>query len=148
MRARPVHVPAGAFHDGQAVDEGGRPAVDGRIQAGGPRAAGVSRRAACARAAQALQELGFGDADILQFTCEDLCSRMDEMLRHASEFAGFGYEVVLMRRYKALCEQGGCGWLLVYAPHDEQAAQVADIALRGEALTAVKYHRLVEEDLV
>ena len=61
---------------------------------------------------------------------------------------GFGYEVVLMRRYRTLCEEGTCSWLLVYAPNDEQTQRVADIALRFDALTAVKYNRLVEEDLL
>lgn len=98
-------------------------------------------------AARALREAGFADGDILDFSGAEHAARMNEMLDHASDFAGFGYEIVLMRRYKELCRQG-CTWLLVYAPEDEEAARVADVARRLHALTAVKYHRLVEEDLI
>jgi hypothetical protein len=99
-------------------------------------------------AAQALHEAGFADDDILDFTCRDLCSRMEQMLQHASEFSGFGYEVVLMKRYKALCDENLCSWVLVYAPDDGQTQPVAEAARRHGALTAVKYHRLAEEDLI
>jgi hypothetical protein len=61
--------------------------------------------------------------------------------------AGFGYEVTLMRKYQELARDG-CGWLLVYAPDDERAAKVADVAQRFGARAAEKYHRLVVEDLL
>jgi hypothetical protein len=98
-------------------------------------------------ATQALREAGFEAEDILDFSCAEQSDRMDQMLEHASEFAGFGYEIVLMRRYQELCKDG-CSWLLVYAPHEAEAQRVGEAAQRFGALTAVKYHRLVEEDLV
>jgi hypothetical protein len=98
-------------------------------------------------AARALREAGFHDEDILDFSGPEHAARMSQLLDHASEFAGFGYEIVLMRRYQELNRQG-CSWLLVYAPGDEQAQRVAEVARRFGALSAVKYHRLVEEDLV
>ena len=69
------------------------------------------------------------------------------MLDHASDFAGFGYEITLMRRYQELAREGA-GWLLVYAPDDAKTDKVADIAQRFNALAAEKYHRLVVEDLL
>lgn len=99
------------------------------------------------QAAQALREAGFDEEDILDFSGPEHAGRMNQLLDHASEFAGFGYEIVLMRRYKKLCGEG-CSWLLVYAPEDEEAQRAAEIAKRFGALTAVKYHRLVEEDLI
>jgi hypothetical protein len=101
-----------------------------------------------ARAAyEALRRAGFSDEDVLDFTGPEYATRMQQMLDHASEFAGFGYEIVLMRRYKLLCSDG-CLWFLVYTPDDASTQRVADVAKRFNALTAVKYHRLVEEDLL
>ena len=99
------------------------------------------------RAVQALRDAGFDEEDILDFSADEQHERMEQMIDHASDFAGFGYEIVLMRRYKALSEEG-CRFLLVYAPEDDEAARVAEIAQRFDAPAAVKYHRLVEEDLV
>ena len=98
-------------------------------------------------AARKLRDAGFAEEDILDFSGEEHARRMKEMIDHASDFAGFGYEIVLMRRYQELC-RAGCSWLLVYAPDDGKGERVAEVARRFEALTAVKYHRLVEEDLV
>ena len=98
-------------------------------------------------AEQALRDAGFDEEDVLHFSAGEHAGRMDEMLDHASDFAGFGYEIVLMRRYKKLSGEG-CRWLLVYAPTDEEGERVGDIARRFGSPMAVKYHRLVEEDLV
>jgi hypothetical protein len=101
-----------------------------------------------ARAAEeALRQANFDEEDVLHFSAGEHAGRMDDMLDHASDFAGFGYEIVLMRRYKRLCGEG-CRWLLIYAPSDEEGETVGDIARRFGSPMAVKYHRLVEEDLV
>jgi uncharacterized membrane protein len=52
-----------------------------------------------------------------------------------------------MRRYQALAREG-CSWLLVYAPDEAQTRRVADAARRNGALLAVKYNRLLIEDLI
>lgn len=98
-------------------------------------------------ASRALREAGFAEADILDFSAPEHAERMNQLLEHASGAAGFGYEIVLMRRYQELNRQG-CSWLLVYAPEDDQTERVAEVARRFGALSAVKYHRLAEEDLV
>jgi hypothetical protein len=102
---------------------------------------------AAAQAVRALRNAGFEAEDILQYTAAEENDEMDRMLRHASDFSGFGYEVSLMRRYKQLAEQGA-SWLIVYAPDDERAARVADTVKAQGALMAEKYHRLVIEDLI
>jgi hypothetical protein len=99
-------------------------------------------------AVQVLRARGFVDEDFIELSCKEMCSRMERMLGHTSEFAGFGYEVVLMRRYKAICDKGGCNWLLVYAPDEAHAQYVAEVARRFEALSSVRYGRLVEEEFV
>ena len=105
------------------------------------------RQEQLAEVLQALRDAGFGDEDILDFSADEHAGRMEQMLDHASDFAGFGYEVVLMRRYKTLAEKG-CEFLLIYAPEDDETARVSEVAERFGLPSAVKYHRLVEEDLV
>lgn len=103
--------------------------------------------ARAARAVQALLAQGFERDDILEYTAAEENDQMDRMLQHTSEFAGFGYEVTLMRRYKELATQGA-SWLIVFAPEEAQAGRVAAVAREHGALLAEKYHRLVIEDLI
>lgn len=98
-------------------------------------------------ARQALRDIGFDDEDVLHYSADEEREQMDSMLAHASELAGFGYEVTLMRRYQALAREG-CGWLLVYAPDAPHAERVTEVARRFGARSAVKYHWLVVEDLL
>jgi hypothetical protein len=98
-------------------------------------------------AAQELRAAGFADEDILEYTADEERAQMEHMLAHASEFAGFGYEVTLMRRYQALAKEG-CSWLLVYSPDEKHAQTVADVARRFNAKLAERYHWLVVEDLI
>jgi len=100
-----------------------------------------------AAAASALRTAGFEADDILEYTAAEEDDEMDRMLQHASDLAGFGYEVSLMRRYQELAKEGA-SWLIVFAPEDDQASRVADVAKTHGALMAEKYHRLVIEDLI
>lgn len=100
-----------------------------------------------ARTVQALLAQGFERDDILEYTAAEENDEMDRMLQYTSDFAGFGYEVTLMRRYKELAGQGA-SWLIVFAPEDDQAERVAAAAREHGALLAEKYHRLVIEDLI
>jgi len=102
---------------------------------------------AARRARQALLDAGFADADILVYTSAELEPELSRLLRVTPGSAGFGYEVVLMRRYLALAQED-VGWLVVYAPADQQAAKVAEVAKRYGARSAVRYHTLANEDLV
>lgn len=103
--------------------------------------------AQASRAAQALRHEGFGAADIVQYSAVEEAETMRDLLGAASGTAEFGHEVLLMRRYRELAEQG-CGWLVVFAPDDAHAERVARVARRCEARLAEKYHRLVVEDLI
>jgi hypothetical protein len=69
------------------------------------------------------------------------------MIDHASDFASFGYEITLMRRYQSLARQG-CSWLLVYAPNEPHTRRVVEVAQQNDALLAVKCNRLVIEDFI
>lgn len=96
---------------------------------------------------KALRAAGLANDDILTFTSGELFPDLSEMMRNASGAAGFGYEITLMRRYMTLASEG-VGWLVVYAPEEEQTAQIAAIAKQFGARSAVRYGRLVHEDLV
>jgi len=103
--------------------------------------------AVAAEANAALLQAGFKTEDILSYTSAELFPNLDEMMRHASGAAGFGYEITLMRRYMTLASEG-VGWVVVYAPDDAQTARVKDIAARLGARSAVHYGRLLHEDLI
>lgn len=103
------------------------------------------------RAAQAVRalrdEAGCGPQDILEYTAAEENDEMDRMLAQTSEFAGFGYEVTLMRRFQRLAKEGA-SWLIVYAPGDEQVMRVAEVLRRFDCWLAVKYHWLAVEELI
>ena len=98
-------------------------------------------------AVEALRAAGFAAEDILAYTPEEATPRLRERVREASGAAGFGYEIVLLRRYLSYAEQGA-GWLIVYAPDDAAVQRVVDVATRFNAKCAVRYHRLANEDLI
>lgn len=98
-------------------------------------------------AVQALRAAGFAPEDILEYTAAEEDDEMDRMLQHASDFAGFGYEVSLMRRYQELAKEGA-SWLIVYAPDEKRSYQVGDIVKAHDAVMAEKYNHLTIEDLL
>jgi len=99
------------------------------------------------QAVEALRGAGFADQDILAYTAAEATPRLQERVRAASGAAGFGYEIVLMRRYLSYAEQGA-GWLIVYAPDDAAVQRIVEVARRFNAKCAVRYHRLANEDLI
>ena len=103
--------------------------------------------AVTAEAVAALRAAGSTDEDILAYRADEATPRLRERVRTASEAAGFGYEITLMRRYLAYAEQGA-GWLIVYAPDAAAVQRIVDVAKRFHALCAVRYHRLANEDLI
>ena len=109
--------------------------------------AGFTNDAVAAKAAADLHAHGFKAEDILSYTSAEVLKRLREMVAGASEAAGFGYEITLMKRYLALAETGA-GWLIIYSPDDEHTEKVTKVATDLKALCAVRYGRLVNEDLV
>ena len=103
--------------------------------------------AVTAQAVAALRSAGLAEEDTLSYLASEATPRLRERVRTASESAGFGYEITLMRRYLAFAEHGA-GWLIVYAPSDDAAEKITEVAKRFGALCAVRYHRLANEDLI
>ena len=100
-----------------------------------------------ADAKKSLLGAGFAEDDILTYTSGELFPDLDAMMRNASGAAGFGYEITLMRRYMTLASEG-CGWLIVYAPDEEQIKKVAVVAKQFSARSAGHYGRFASEDLI
>ena len=100
-----------------------------------------------AQAVRALRDSGFDAQDILEYTAAEEDDEMHRMLQHTSDFAGFGYEVTLMRRYQKLARDGA-SWLIVYAPDDARTSRVALAVRPHGALLAEKYNHLMIEDLI
>lgn len=109
--------------------------------------AGFTSDAVAAAGAAALHAQGFEVEDVLTYTSAEVIQRLREMVSGASEAAGFGYEITLMRRYLSLAE-AGAGWLIIYSPDDAATEKVTQVATDLKALCAVRYGRLVNEDLV
>ena len=103
--------------------------------------------AVATQAEQALHAAGFTAGDVLAYTSEAVEPRLQKMVDTAGQGAGFGYEITLLRRYLVLAGEG-CGWLIVYCPEDDATARVTDVAAKHNAKSAVKYNRLVNEELV
>ena len=103
--------------------------------------------AVSADAVAALRAGGCVEEDLLVYRAEEATPRLRERVQSASQAAGFGYEITLMRRYLAYAEQGA-GWLIVYAPDEAAVLRIIDVARRFHALCAVQYHRLTSEDLI
>ena len=103
--------------------------------------------AVAAQAVAALRTAGLADEDILAYLASEATPRLRERVRTASEAAGFGYEITLMRRYLDLAEHGA-GWLIVYGPDDAATKNITAVATSLGALCAVRYHRLANEDLI
>jgi hypothetical protein len=103
--------------------------------------------ARAAEACKAMRDAGFAAGDIEQIRAADHAAHMAHLTDSASGTAEFGHEIVLMRRYRELAEQGR-GWLLVRAPDDDAAARITDVAKRFDAKLAERYHSLAVEDLI
>jgi hypothetical protein len=70
-----------------------------------------------------------------------------ELIDNASGASGFGYEIVLMKRYLKLAREG-CRWVLVKVDGTDDAQRVGELAAEHDAASAVHYRTLVEEDLL
>jgi hypothetical protein len=103
--------------------------------------------AVTAEAVAALRAAGSAEEDILVYKAAEATPRLRERVQTVSQAAGFGYEITLMRRYLAFAEQGA-GWLIVYAPDEAAVQRIVAVAKRFQALCAVRYHRLANEDLI
>jgi len=98
-------------------------------------------------AATELGQHGFGDEEIIRYSPSQMKAQAEHDLDNASPLAELGYEVKLVRAHRELADQG-YSFLMVHAPHSDQASQVADVARRFHAERAQKYGNFVIEELI
>lgn len=98
-------------------------------------------------AAAALHEQGFAQSDLVRYTSQEMMDQVDTELRNASPLASFGHEMNLIKAHRDLAE-GGCSFLVVYAPDPDQVERVTAVANALRAVTAQRYGSLVIEELV
>lgn len=87
---------------------------------------------------QALMALGFNVSDMVRYAPQEMLALADAQLVAASPFAAFGYELDLIKVHRTMAKQG-CSFLVVHAPQESQAEQVANVARTSQAVTAQHY---------
>lgn len=98
-------------------------------------------------AAEQLTARGFESADLVRYSPEEMMAQVDAQLPDASPLASVGQDLNLIKAHRALAE-GGCSFLVVHAPNDEQAELVAGIARATHAVAAQHYGRFIVEELI
>lgn len=86
----------------------------------------------------ALAALGFNISDTARYSPQDMLAQVDAQLIAASPLASFGYELDLIKIHRAMAQEG-CSFLVVYAPEEAQALQVAKVAQTSHAVAAQHY---------
>lgn len=107
---------------------------------------GIASTSATSALERALFRAGF-ESGLVWITPSESAEELQALIDTASPLAGFGYEITLMRRYVEL-SQSGYRWLLVKVDSNEQAQLVGDAAREAGATLAVRYGRLVIEELI
>lgn len=105
-------------------------------------------QAAQAEAAQAdILALGVAPGEVRRLSDSEMLAQIDVDLHNASPLASIGQEMNLIKAHRALAERG-YHWLVVHAPQDELARQVAAAAEAAGAERAQHYGRLIIEELI
>lgn len=93
-----------------------------------------------------LLTLGFGSSSMVHYTASEMRAQVDAELLTANPLANFGYELDLIRAHGELAKQG-CSFLVVDAPTDALADQVAELVHSIQPATAQHYGRFLIQDL-
>ena len=97
-------------------------------------------------ASTALLMLGFAPDSMVRYTPAEMKAQVDLQLLRSSVIANFGYEIDLIKVHGKLADEG-CSFLVVEAPSDALADQVADLVRRIKPAAAQHYGRILIEDL-
>ena len=97
-------------------------------------------------AVNALLDQKFSDSALVRYSAEEMKAQVDAELQNASALAGFGYELDLIKKHRALAEDG-CSFLIVHAPEDAQAESAASVARTTNAVAAQHYGRFMIEEI-
>lgn len=99
------------------------------------------------KAMDALARAGFSGDDVTRYSPEQMRTQVAHDVAQASPIAAIGQELNLVKAHGALAEKG-YSFLVVHAPKDAQAHEVADIARRFHAERAQRYGRFIIEELI
>jgi hypothetical protein len=94
----------------------------------------------------ALKAMDFVDDNMAHYSAEQMSTQIAVELRTASPLATFGYELDLIHMHEDMAKKG-CSFLVVNAPTDARAAQVAELVRSIKPVTAQHYGRFMIEDL-
>jgi len=98
-------------------------------------------------ASAALLAADFGEDDITAYSPDQMIAQAEQDLAQASTLAGIGQELNLVKAHRDLARQGS-SFLVVRAPKQAAADQVAEIALKHHASRAQRYGTLMIEELI
>lgn len=94
-----------------------------------------------------LKQVGYADQELVIYTPQEMKAEVDREAAHAGPLASLGQEMNLAKFHAELAEQGHW-WLIVLAPEDSKAQNVAEIAKRHGARLAQKYNQMTIEELI
>lgn len=97
-------------------------------------------------AQQQLTGMGFEPSSMVHYTAAEMQAQVDAELLAPSPMANFGYELELVRLHGDLAQKG-CSFLVVDAPTEALAEQVAELVRAVQPATAQHYGRFMIEDL-
>jgi hypothetical protein len=95
----------------------------------------------------ALLAQGFAAPDLVSYTPEEMASQVRAELPRAGLLASLGQDLNLIKAHLALAE-AGCSFLVVKAPNEALADQVAATARTTKAVTAQRYGHFMVEELI
>jgi hypothetical protein len=98
-------------------------------------------------AMDALAKAGFGADKVSYFSPEEVIAQATSDIADAGILASLGQELNLVKAHRDLAQQGH-SFISVYAPEDEDARKVADIAAGFNAGRAQKYGHLIIEEMI
>lgn len=98
-------------------------------------------------AARALAEAGIAGDRVRRYSDREMVDAVDRDLARAGLLASVGQEINLVRAHRELATKG-YHWLVVQAPGDAQAAQVAEVARGCGAERAQSYGNFIVEELI
>lgn len=94
-----------------------------------------------------LSGIGIAGESLRRFNDQAMLRRIDEDIARAGALAKVGQEYNLIVAHRELAARG-YHFLVVHAPADRQAAQVAEVARRCGAERAQSYGRFIIEELI
>ena len=90
---------------------------------------------------------GFADSALTEYTPQQMAAQAHAQQLTASPLAAMGQELNLIQAHARLAD-AGCSFLVVHAPNDALAEQVAMVARTGHAVAAQRYGRFLIEEVI